>query len=54
MQKFIKYFPKPFLDDLVEGRCVPPTSLLAKRYHFGMTWGRPLPRRSKIMNIQVL
>lgn len=23
MPKYIKYFPKPFLDDLVEGRCVP-------------------------------
>jgi hypothetical protein len=23
MQKYIKYFPKPFLDDLVEGRCAP-------------------------------
>lgn len=23
MSKYIKYFPKPFLDDLVEGRCVP-------------------------------
>ncbi|MBN1932515.1 MAG: SIR2 family protein [Desulfobacterales bacterium] len=23
MPKYVKYFPKPFLDDLVEGRCVP-------------------------------
>jgi hypothetical protein len=23
MARYIKYFPKPFLDDLVEGRCVP-------------------------------
>jgi hypothetical protein len=23
MSKYIKYSPKPFLDDLVEGRCVP-------------------------------
>ena len=23
MAKYIKYFPKPFLDDLIEGRCVP-------------------------------
>lgn len=23
MTDYIKYFPKPFLDDLVQGRCVP-------------------------------